>query len=63
MQTAWVYTIASNSWDIANITAASGNVYPSSRSDHTAVVSKFITYYLFILIFIVRLSHLCIFFN
>jgi hypothetical protein len=48
MQTAWVYTIASNSWDIANITAASGNVYPSSRSDHIAVVSKFITFIIYL---------------
>jgi hypothetical protein len=44
MKTAWVFTIASNTWAAINITAASDNVYPEPRAHHTAAVSKFIIF-------------------
>jgi hypothetical protein len=47
METVWVYTMASNSWAITDTTTASGSAYPGTRSGHTAVISKFITYLFF----------------
>jgi hypothetical protein len=47
METAWVYTLASNTWAITNTTTGSGSNYPSARSGHTAVISKFITFIIY----------------
>jgi hypothetical protein len=45
MSNIYVFDTKTNQWDLKIATGATANVFPSTRTAHTAVVSKFFFFY------------------